>query len=628
MTARASGILSRIEKVLLLAGFLVLLGVAASKLRSFDLFWQLQSGKYMLQTHQFIHRDIFSLALNAPRFEHSWLHDVIFYLVYVLSGYVGLSLFKGLLISGTAVILAAVGRVRGASWASILLLLFPAVILTNGAWLARPQLWTFLIFALFLLILERYRKKGGRVIWWTVALMVLWANLHAAAILAFPILAAYLAGEGLSLLFRRSKALTRRSYATLWLVLVLLLGATMVTPYGNFLLRSLVNAPKLGGHTVAAQKTQTAPSPQASASPSPSANQPAFANGIGEDAGRVGPITQIFNMDWRRVSFWRDPGFFVGIGLAAALLLLGWRRLTPTDLFLLTGLVLMGFKLYRHTPFFFLAAGALLPVYLDAAVQPVARRVGENHRNILRATVIVAAIAFNSFLFSGLIRDMGFFQPGLERWHYPVAAAEFVRENHLPANLYNTYEWGGYLMWTLYPQYQVFWDGRSDSVPIFADGLKVSSGEDGWEEVLDRFNVKTLVLCPLTFDLGGRRLLLDRLRDNPRWPLVFADDSALVFVRADSVDPGWLQVHHLPSTAMDETVLAEANLLLKEDRHKINAYREMARVYLRRKELVQALHVLETYLSVTPRRDPEAEYLYRKLYPLVEGGPAPPSPRH
>ena len=44
---------------------------------------------------------------------------------------------------------------------------------------------------------------------------------------------------------------------------------------------------------------------------------------------------------------------------------------------------------------------------------------------------------------------------------FPVKACDFIRENRLPGPLFNTYYWGGFLIWYL-PEYPVAIDGRLD----------------------------------------------------------------------------------------------------------------------------------------------------------------------
>lgn len=571
----------RLEKYLLFAALLALLGVAVSHVHSFDIFWQLQSGRYILETKSFIYTDIFSLAADAPRFEHCWLHDILFYGAYLLGGYGGISVLKGVLVAATAGALAAAARIRGSSWLAILFILPPAVLLTRGGWLERPQLWSFLLFALFVLLLERFRIAGGRVVFALIPLMVLWSNLHAGAVLAFPVMAAYLAGEGGAVLFKRA-ALPRRSYRKLWLCLLGVALAALVTPYGLQLLEALLYTPQAGSASA--------------------------------------PITQIYNMDWRATSFSRDPFFFYAMGVTALLLLLGWRRLSLSDLFLLGGLALMGLTLSRHTPFFFFAAAALVPRYADAAVALLAPRLGRTCTRVLRVAGQMAAVASFLYFFLPAYNTYGLFNTGLRTWHYPIEASGFVEEHKLPGNLYNTYDWGGYLMWTLYPEYKVFWDGRSDSPEMFSLGLQVMSGHPGWERILDRFAVKTVITKSCTVDTGQRYPIIDRLREHPEWALVFADESSMVFVRREAVDAGWLKRHRLPDHRVDDTILSEARLLTGVNPGRYKGHWEMARIYLARKEYPNAFAALERHLAYAPPglREPAAENYYRQLYPLVK----------
>ncbi len=53
------------------------------------------------------------------------------------------------------------------------------------------------------------------------------------------------------------------------------------------------------------------------------------------------------------------------------------------------------------------------------------------------------------------------------RTGYPVAAAQFVRDS-LPrrtGRLINDFDWGGYLIYALWPEYQVMLDGRTQVYP-------------------------------------------------------------------------------------------------------------------------------------------------------------------
>jgi len=58
----------------LLVGSIFLL--AMKPIEAFDTFWQLQSGKYIWETGNFLYSDTFSLAKDSFRLEHCWLHDL------------------------------------------------------------------------------------------------------------------------------------------------------------------------------------------------------------------------------------------------------------------------------------------------------------------------------------------------------------------------------------------------------------------------------------------------------------------------------------------------------------------------------------------------------------------------
>jgi hypothetical protein len=117
-------------------------------------------------------------------------------------------------------------------------------------------------------------------------------------------------------------------------------------------------------------------------------------------------------------------------------------------------------------------------------------------------------------------------QPQLEAKQFPSAATEFLATRRPPAPLFNYYDWGGYLIWKLFPQYRVFIDGRAD---LYGDDLMdafthTARGEDDWSEALRRYQVRTVVVPPAS-GLAGV------LRANSKWEQIFADTQAVIFTR-------------------------------------------------------------------------------------------------
>lgn len=577
-------VLKSLAPTLLLLMAFAVLGVAISEVHSFDVFWQLQNGRYMVETHEMIRTDLFTLAADVPRHEHTWLHSLILYGLYSFAGYGAISVFKGVMIALTLLFLVLAARRRAASWAAIVLSL-PVFFLTSGGWLERPQLWTFLFAAVFIWFLEHHLANPSWRVLWLLPLMLFWSNVHAGSILALALVFAYLAGDvGQSLLAAKASwPATKR-----WLALISgVLLAGLINPYPSRWLNTLLGSYRLGAS-------------------------------VDKTGKSVGSSTAVFNMDWTPTTLQNEPLFFYLIGLSCLIVLFGWRRLRLTDVFLLGGLALMGSKLVRHIPFFYMGMIAVLPAYLDAAVAPVHRRLPGLYRKLALLAVCCLAMFLFWTLWQPAYRVYGMFNTGLRSWHYPIEATEFVEEHKLAKNIYNTYDWGGYMAFKLFPDYLMFWDGRQNSARMFQLGWNVMAGKPDWQSILDEFDVNTIVTRCSTIDTGQKYPLLDRLRASSEWSLVLNTESSLVFIRNGSMPEIWLQKYRQPKGFMDDTILSEAHLMVKYNPNRFMAWWEMAQIYAKRRQYKNALFALEQHLSRTPNRSPAAEQLHYQLTQVMK----------
>lgn len=115
---------------------------------------------------------------------------------------------------------------------------------------------------------------------------------------------------------------------------------------------------------------------------------------------------------------------------------------------------------------------------------------------------------------------------------YPVGAIEYLMDNDRCQNIYNTYEWGGYLVWKL-PDKKFFVDGRMtvwdniEKKSPYTIYLEIIQARDGWSDRLIGYGTDCLLISKGTFlDL--------ELRDEEKgwqdaWKNVYEDKKTAIY---------------------------------------------------------------------------------------------------
>ncbi len=494
---------------ILLYGF-TLVGVftfAVSSLTYFDFWWYLASGEQIVATRSIPSTDSFSFtAQGRPWINHMWASQVLFFLLWKAGGRVALILLKGVVVAATFALVLLTMRRRG-----VHPILASAVTLL-GAWAGwtfwdvRPQIFTYLLMAVFLSLLRPGWEARGRVLAWLPLLMIPWVNLHAGFLAGIGLIGLVGVGSALPCLLDRG----RRGRG--WRMLGLALGlasaaalASLVNPYG---VRALLF-------------------------PLEVVNTRLF---------------MIATTEWFSPNF-HDPTYR---GFEAMLLLLfpafawGRARLAATDVLLILGFAHLALGSVRHIPLFAVAAAPALADALQAALQALwARRAAgwgilgrlRPHLPSLwplaasRATHLAVA---GFFLLVALVAAWGtFLDPAenpfildLNEARYPERTMAFIKRERLPGPIFNAYAWGGYELWRLYPDYRVFIDGRTHVFgrEVLGDFLEVTNLGTRWEAVLDKWKIQTVLAL-------RRSVLTEALLVFPGWRLVFAEREAAVFLR-------------------------------------------------------------------------------------------------
>ena len=453
-----------------------------------DLGRHITLGNYILDNASIPTTDLFSYTMTgAFMVPHEWLSQILFALAHRVAGLNGVAWLTALLIAGTYVVITAVLQHIGVrAFLALAGGMFAAMV---GALhtLTRPHLYTLLFFALALFILESYRHyKNWRVLLWFLPLMIIWANTHGAFISGLVLVALY----GVGAIFNRQV----RAAVIYFLLLALLVGAAWLNPTGPSLLEN------------------------------------SFAY-LQEDF-LVDLTIEYRSPNFHTISTWPFAAMLLGS------LAFGWwsgRRLNLAAIGLLG--VWTAFALYsaRNIPLYGLVAVVVLWPELDHWLDDVWPGIGRfltRTDTIARQSwgwmwAIVVVAVFIGLEANGAKLDV--FRAGntFDPQRFPIAAVNSL-ENEMPeGRMFNEFNWGGYLLYRLWPQKLVFIDAQTDfyGEPLTKEFLLIVNAKSGWEEKLAQHDVEWIIIPPT-------RPLAAWLEQSPEWDLRYEDDTAVVWVKA------------------------------------------------------------------------------------------------
>lgn len=114
----------------------------------------------------------------------------------------------------------------------------------------------------------------------------------------------------------------------------------------------------------------------------------------------------------------------------------------------------------------------------------------------------------------------------------PLGAIEYLKKNPPKGQIFNTYEWGDYLVWAGPPGLKVFVTSQAHIVPreVWRHYMAVIHVTSEWDDILDRYGVNAVVI-----DKEERGALIGRLKDDDRWKRVYEDELAVIYTRKQAI---------------------------------------------------------------------------------------------
>jgi hypothetical protein len=469
----------------------------------FDFWWNLKSGEIMAQTGQFLATDVLVWTpVREPYYNPQWGSQILFHWIFSASPYILLTLRAAIVTGAVGLLLWlctwGTGSLRIASVATVIAYL--------TAWTnlgVRPQLFAFLPFLGFLFLLER-KDAFPKWLPLLVPIMLFWVNVHGSFFLGIGLIGIYALATLIEKVRTDEGRAWLRSGQALWQAVWLGTGA----------LASLANPYFIDIYHYFLVATND-------------------------------PIARSLNMEWQPPTLTNGTGilFYANVLILLVTFYLSRRRVRATEALVMLAFAYLSLTSLRNVMWWGWVTAPILAANLaawsaqrqarDDSYEPQATTSQPARQELPALNWLIAGLLVGgALLFTPLWREANPFMPAAARSAIsestPIELASFLKTEQVPAPLFNYMEWGGYLGWALYPQYQMFVDGRFEAreVKVWEDYLSVSRGRADWQQTLDRYSIRTMVLSK-----EFHTHLLPFVAQSSVWHKVYEDKEGIVYTR-------------------------------------------------------------------------------------------------
>lgn len=537
-----------------------------------DAWFHLALGHFIFQHGKLPVTDPFSYTAGQwPYVPSGWLTAVL--MAWLDNWYPESSLWPILMVTlavGAAAALVLWRAARAGALVGGALVLLAALALAVTRFSPRPDVWSLPCFAAALALLSRATAQLGpassleapenkpvgflsspleRTLWLLVPLIVLWANLHAGVLLVLPFVATF--GVYLISVWMKTR---RRALLFAMIPVAVALVAWLANPYGAgvySLGRRIAEIPRVG----------------------------LIKEWMPFFHGR-------FPLPW--------PTLTAGVILTAAAVMLVVRRrreFHPLELLWMAALVAL--MLYQRRQVGVAGIGLAMLLAPHARLSVIAARPAAR---LWKFAVPAAAVAVMAVQISGANGNGGG-TPNFGRncTALPCYAADFLNAHKAPGRLFNSYNFGGYLLNLLSPETPVYIDGRLDAYPhsVWLDQLALEENRLSIEDFLKKYGATTFVVT-VKKSFGDAAHLTNRLAHREDFALVYFDDLAAIFVHKTAATAAYTEA--LGYTALTPWDLRHQAALMASPQTREQALTQMGRLY-QESPSSAAVHSLAAFLA-------------------------------
>jgi hypothetical protein len=517
-----------------------------------DVWWHLKTGQWIWQNGGIPHEDPFSIypVKNPFVLNSFWLSQLMIFFIQAVSGFYGLIVLKSFIFSSLIFIVLRTLKLYGLMPPLGYIAAIPLLFLATAYDEIRPQSFSFLFFALTLHILERYRANSGegRLYWLLPPVMLLWGNMHGGYVLGDALIAVYAAWEA-------AASVKKRSSLRFLFACALSFAFSLINPNGGQAFRMTF---RLFSSSVSGSAL------------------------IHEHL----PLKGFSFLTGQEYLFYAALGFMALVFIS--FLLKAFLRARPDILHLIVfaGLSYATLTSFRAGLFFAMFGAVVLGKNLSAYPPAAAISKGKAFPFliVLSGVAVIALVIIPR----SIVR-----RPVINESITPVKVSNFILTEMPPGNIYHPYEWGGYLIWRLYPRYRVFIDGRA--IGPISEYASVLEARPGWQGILKRKGVNTVLYWPLLPYKGTVPPIVFALLRDDGWSPVYWDLQSIVFIRSG------LAKKTISKSAVFELIQSLISARIAKEPQKAANYIELGKIYMEKGMKENAETSFRKALSLEPK---------------------------
>jgi hypothetical protein len=475
-----------LEYLSVLALLVTFFGYFTVRIWDIDFWWHIAAGKDILLTGNIPSIDPFGVyqadnVCGQTVLKSEWLGQVVLYLAYRLMELDGVILLRAGVLTFCLAIVYLRCRLSGVSglFALVIAALSGIAILNFTG--ERPNLFSFLFIGLTFLLLDEYTRTGKRWLLYGIPLVILvWSNAHGGVVLGVAILGLY----GMVFIFEQYRTegdWKTRPNMLMAMTVFLSVVVLLISPSGLDTLKCILF-----------QQSGTFVKERVSEYQS--------------------PITL-----WRAAMYY---WVFVGVAMTSLLGLFALKQYRQAAVLLCLGaLSVIG---YRYIPFFVLAGAP----YVAAGLERLMRNVRVPSALISLVMLILSL----GFLGYG-IKQNSVFQFGVAQHRFPIGAVEYIKNNSLHGKVFNSINWGGYLLWHLKDKMQVFIDGRTLDMNRMIPYTHILWMTPEGRQFFAQGDFDLVLVSKGNQFSGERYPLVAYLKNQSNWKVAYQDAKGYLFER-------------------------------------------------------------------------------------------------